>query len=177
MGIDGCNPNGPYFLPLSFVGLASAAAAKLMSHFFSYVESAGANIALAKQSLKGLILLASLFVFMPSFGKYIKFKGSIDHEFRIAEDHRAIGSVLNRLPSRPTLGVIAAGGIARTYDGHIFDLMGLNWTTMAHANRTHNSAAVKNHAAFSKEIFFEYQPDIVIPLLGCKYPILNTTTS
>ena len=105
-------------------------------------------------------------IFIPSISKYTKTGGRVDHEFRIAEEQRALGDLLNRLPSSPSLGVIAAGGIARTYHGHIFDLMGLNWTDMAHSNRTHNSGAAKNHAAFSREVFFDHYPDIVTPSLG-----------
>ena len=44
--------------------------------------------------------------------------------------------------------------------------MGLNWTSMAHSNRIHNFGAAKNHAAFSKEVFFDHYPDIVAPSLG-----------
>ena len=37
---------------------------------------------------------------------------------------------------------------------------------MAHSNRIHNFGAAKNHAAFSKEVFFDHYPDIVAPSLG-----------
>ena len=84
----------------------------------------------------------------------------------IAENGRKLGTILNQLPISPSLGVIVAGGIARSYDGHIYDLMGLNWVSMAHANRSHNAGVLKNHAAFNREVFFDHLPDIVVPELG-----------
>jgi len=113
-----------------------------------------------------LIIAIGMFVTIPSIGKYMHDGGKIDHEFRIAENGRELGALLNQLPSRPSVGVITAGGFAYTYDGHVYDLMGLNWTIMAHANPMHNINAPKNHAAFSKDVFYKHLPDIVTPRLG-----------
>ena len=144
--------------------LASVSVAKILYRLD--FQAASINSIFGKQLLMGCVIIGALITFVPSISKYAKTGGRIDHEFRIAEEQRALGTLLNNLPSKPSLGVIAAGGIARTYDGHIFDLMGLNWTSMAHSNRIHNFGAAKNHAAFSKEVFFDHYPDIVAPSLG-----------
>jgi len=57
------------------------------------------------------------------------------------------------------MGVIAAGGIALTYDGELRDLMGLNWVEMAHANPI--KVGFRNHASFDPDTFWKYPPDIV----------------
>tara|TARA_A100001015_G_scaffold198980_1_gene222122 strand:- start:248 stop:1348 length:1101 start_codon:yes stop_codon:yes gene_type:complete len=149
--------------------LASVSVAKIFYHL-DFKEASMNNI-FGKQILIGCITFGALIIFVPSVSKYAKTGGRIDHEFRIAEEQRALGNLLNQLPSSPSLGVIAAGGISRTYDGHIFDLMGLNWTSMAHSNRIHNFDAAKNHAAFSKEVFFDHYPDIIAPSFGACAPI------
>jgi arabinofuranosyltransferase len=117
-----------------------------------------------------MIFVACTFT-LPSIAMYYKSGGGISHEFRIAENDRKLGEILNQLPELPSIGVISAGGISRTYKGHIYDMMGLNWIEMAHANRKHNKSAHKNHAAFNKEVFFNNMPKIVSPSLGeCKKP-------
>jgi hypothetical protein len=83
-------------------------------------------------------------------------------EFRIAEEGRRIGATLNTLSWVPTIGVFIGGGIARTYHGHIYDLMGLNWPRMAHAVGD-LSGTVRNHGGFDPTVFFEVTPDIVGP--------------
>ena len=103
---------------------------------------------------------------LPNVVMYLHDGGGISHEFRIAESDRKLGKILNQLPGAPTLGVVSAGGISRTYEGHIYDMMGLNWVEMAHANRKHNTQALKNHEAFSKEVFFGKMPAIVTPSFG-----------
>jgi arabinofuranosyltransferase len=52
----------------------------------------------------------------------------------------------------PAVGVVAAGGFARTYPGMIVDLMGLNTLSIAH----HRGArrGFDGHTAFEKEAFF-----------------------
>lgn len=85
-------------------------------------------------------------------------------EFRVAESGRRMGNILNTFPGNPTLGVIAAGGIRMTYKGVIYDLMGLNWAGMAHAE--HNAdGRLKGHSSFNRALFFEVSPDIFYPSL------------
>lgn len=117
-----------------------------------------------------IIIFVTVVLVIPSLYSYSEDKGNIDHEFRISEEGQLLGALLNELPNSPSIGVIAAGGISRTYKGHIYDLMGLNWIEMAHSNRLHNSEAPKNHAAFNKSVFYKYKPDIVVPLIDvCEY--------
>lgn len=88
----------------------------------------------------------------------------IDHEFRIAENGIHNGHTLYALVADsdvvPTLGVITAGGVARTYSGKIIDLMGLNNSTIAHYPGERRGT--KNHAAFETDAFFLVEPDILL---------------
>jgi hypothetical protein len=89
----------------------------------------------------------------------------IGHEFRIAERGIAKGKKLKALFTQegqafPAIGVITAGGIARTYPGPIVDLMGLNNNFVAHFKG--DRKGIKNHAAFEKDVFFHVQPDILL---------------
>jgi len=63
----------------------------------------------------------------------------------------------------PSLGVITAGGVKMTYRGTVLDLMGLNHVAMAHERGERRGK--KNHAAFSKPVFYEMSPEIVVPRL------------
>lgn len=91
--------------------------------------------------------------------------GRLDHEFRIAESGRALGERLNRLSPDTSIAVISAGGPAMTYkQGPIYDLMGLNWTTMAHAE-DNTPAAVANFGNFVEPVFWQTRPDVVVPRL------------
>ena len=58
------------------------------------------------------------------------------HEFEIAARGVRTGLLLNEVfsatPQLPNLGIITAGGIARTWDGPLTDLMGLNDIVVAH---------------------------------------------
>ncbi len=90
--------------------------------------------------------------------------GNIRHEFRIAKEGRANGAALTRMfedpAARPTVAVITAGGNKFSYDGPVYDLMGLNSTEMAHAPG--DAANFKNHTGFSRDVFYRWQPDILI---------------
>ncbi len=83
-------------------------------------------------------------------------------EYRIAEGGREVGRRLNDLPGQPGVAIFVAGGVAMTYDGPIYDLMGLNWVEMAHTERNHRGRYT-NHGGFSKEVFYRTLPDIVTP--------------
>lgn len=91
----------------------------------------------------------------------------LHQEFALAAEGRDWGTALNRiLPAdggRPRVGAIAVGGIQYTYDGEIFDLMGLNNVAMAHSPG--DRKGIKNHAAFSKEVFYQQKPELVIPVV------------
>jgi len=87
----------------------------------------------------------------------------LDYDFYITTEGRKTGENFNKLFTNkfPSAGVVTAGSFALTYNGNTIDLMGLNNTEMAHSSGNRNG--VKNHAAFSKVIFYKLKPDIVLP--------------
>ncbi len=88
----------------------------------------------------------------------------VRHEFQIARDGRQTGTDLAAMfadrEELPSVGVIMAGGLKYAYPGRVMDLMGLNSTEMAHSEGPRTG--FKNHAAFNQEIFFEWEPDLVV---------------
>jgi hypothetical protein len=95
----------------------------------------------------------------------MRWRSPLDLEFRIAEDGREQGSVLGALfasiePPLPSIGVITAGGIARTYPGPIVDVMGLNNSLIGHFDG--DRVGTKNNAAFERDAFFQVEPDILL---------------
>ncbi|HET60512.1 MAG TPA: hypothetical protein ENN32_09120 [Chloroflexi bacterium] len=86
----------------------------------------------------------------------------IRYELVLAEQGQQLGSDLNAIfpVDRPSVGVIAAGGVAFTYDGIVIDVMGLNNLEVAHTPG--NRHGYKNHAAFSPDVFFRQQPDLLL---------------
>jgi hypothetical protein len=91
-------------------------------------------------------------------------------EFQIAEDGRRLGAALNRLfpEAPPRVAVTASGGVQYTYQGPVFDLLGLNHVRMGHsAGERHGH---RSHAAFDKTVFWSDAPPIVLPVL-CPGPI------
>ncbi len=88
----------------------------------------------------------------------------VQYEFRLAVRARAIGENLNRTFAEtglPSVGVVVAGGVGFTYEGEVVDLMGLNLVEMAH--EPGDRVGIKNHAAFSHDVFWRLQPDIMLP--------------
>jgi arabinofuranosyltransferase len=85
-------------------------------------------------------------------------------EFRLAKEGRSIGQSLNRVFADwyPEVGAIAVGGIQYTYKGNVNDLMGLSNVEIAH--HPGERKGIKNHAAFSKEVFFRQKPAVMIPI-------------
>lgn len=94
----------------------------------------------------------------------IQGRSPITKEFEIAEDGRITGERLNNifeeLEFKPTVGTITAGGIARTYAGTIYDLMGLNNSEMAHGSI--DREGFRNHAIFDKAIFLSWTVDLIL---------------
>lgn len=109
--------------------------------------------------LSGVFLLCLL---LQTFG-FLKDKGGYAHEFWIAEHGRYVGNMLNEFPGQASLGVVAAGGIRMGYHGYIYDVLGLNWKQMAHAESDDKIYKRKNHGAFNKSVFFQAAPDIFFP--------------
>lgn len=87
----------------------------------------------------------------------------IRHEFSIVETGRNNGTILSSMfrnhSDKPVLGVISAGGISRTYQGIIVDLMGMNNTKIAHYPG--NRFGITNLAAFEPELFRELDVDLM----------------
>jgi len=87
---------------------------------------------------------------------------SIQHEFYAPFLSRQTCGELNALfdlTPKPSIGRITAGGNAFYYEGATVDLMGLNSTLMAHADRW--KIGIKNHASFNKDAFYKLRPDLV----------------
>jgi arabinofuranosyltransferase len=85
-------------------------------------------------------------------------------EFTVAANGRDNGQRLGQMfaGNLPTIGVAAAGGIALTYPGTVYDLMGLNDTRMAHADPV--KSGPKGHESFNKQVFYALSPDILMPV-------------
>ena len=91
---------------------------------------------------------------------------ALGREYRLAERGRRLGAVLNAaLPAepRPRVAAIAVGGLGFGYEGRVVDLMGLNWTAMAHAPG--DRKGTRNHAAFDPAVFWREMPEIITPNL------------
>ena len=90
-------------------------------------------------------------------------------EFAAAREGQRAGAILERTAARyapsTTVGVIAAGGVAWAYPGRVVDLLGLNWTKMAHAPGTRENAR-HGHAAFQADVFWSDPPDILVLDMG-----------
>jgi len=113
-----------------------------------------------------LILLLPVIYLMnvPKYfvGEHIPYKASLLSDFSFPYTYRQVSVKLNNFfdfSPRPSIGRIWAGAYAFGYDGATVDLMGLNSTIMAHANRI--KVGLKNHASFDKNAFYKLQPDFV----------------
>ncbi len=76
------------------------------------------------------------------------------------EQGRCLNEIFESQNRKPVVGVIAAGGIARTYAGPIVDVLGLNNLEIAHFPGRREG--VKNHAAFEPEAFDKTNTDILL---------------
>ncbi len=121
------------------------------------------------------IVLLGLFMvsFMPLKPKLLqiipdsRFESPMKHEFNIAQNGRNIGNGMNAFFEQnkyyPSLGVTGAGGIGFTYRGYINDVLGLNNTKMAHADKKlSGDFKLRNHASFNKEVFYAQAPELFI---------------
>lgn len=89
--------------------------------------------------------------------------GGLGVQFDVAIRGREVGTMLDQVQvngSRPSLGVIYAGGIAVTYHGPVIDLLGLNNVAMGHSAGERKGK--KNHAAFNRDVFMSLRPDLII---------------
>ncbi|MCK0097119.1 hypothetical protein MWU60_16200 [Yoonia sp. F2084L] len=91
---------------------------------------------------------------------FVRYAGGLQDEFRIAERNIRIGHLLNDVGSQYTVATIPAGGIRLSYDGKIYDVLGLNWIEMAHAEAELRTDVPKNHGSFVRAVFYQAMPDI-----------------
>lgn len=113
-------------------------------------------------------LLSSVFIAVPCVN-YLKGGGGSRIQFRIAEDQKVLAQRLSGIfNGELNVGVIPAGGFRMGYTGTVYDVLGLNWTTMAHAERATNANVLKNHGGFVSEVFLATQPELFMPAhRGC----------
>jgi arabinofuranosyltransferase len=154
--------NGQRFLqpiwPVAAVGLALAIAAVVDVP----CRLARPVVRRSSMLLVGFVVVATQNALFAQESWYDSSTRSIYMEFRIAEAGRQLGSRLEALAARHggfSVGVTAAGGIAFTFRGPIYDLLGLNWVEMAHAQK--NKVGIRNHASFDAEVFFRALPDVM----------------
>lgn len=123
--------------------------------------------ALISSGLLVLVIGGFVLKFAPHEDTWFALKDEqpILHEFGIAKNTMTDGEALQRTFAAggrlPSLGVLTAGGIKRTYSGQVIDLMGLNEPAMGHSPGDRHGT--KNHAAFSDQVFWQLKPDIVLP--------------
>jgi arabinofuranosyltransferase len=109
-----------------------------------------------------LVLLLGL-VALVGIGDFVRlFQGSrLRLEFQLADEGRRMGKDLTREIGalRAKVGVSGAGGIAYGYEGRVVDLLGLNYTPMAHHGGERKGR--HGHAAFSADVFWSAPPEVV----------------
>jgi hypothetical protein len=123
------------------------------------------------ERLRPVKALGILLVVVPFLATTISWRGvggnPLTYDIAVASCGRSLGETLNdwfRGQELPSVGIIAAGGIKVTYQGTVIDLVGLNSSQMAHFPGRRDG--IKNHAAFSKEVFFLQAPDLLMPNLS-----------
>ncbi len=102
------------------------------------------------------VLVISLFGYENS-------KHSMAGEFHVSNNGRDFGDKLNSVTAREgpaSVGVISAGGLPLVFKGQVYDLEGLNWVAMAHADPV--KKGVKDHASFDAATFYKAYPDLVV---------------
>lgn len=118
---------------------------------------------MTKTALTASILALTLFLSKSNIFDFTKNVYPPFGEFELAKDGRAAADKFNDsfsdLPVYPSIGTMASGGAGYQYKGITIDLMGLNNTTMAHANTI--KTGFRNHASFDKGAFWKLRPDIM----------------
>ena len=119
-------------------------------------------------SRKKIFLSILILSFLPLKSLYVLFvnnKYSIAIEFDIANENRKLGNNLNSFfdyQKKPSVGVIAAGGFAYTYNGYVNDVLGLNNIEVAHTINDRPKDILKGHRAFNKTVFLKQKPDLFL---------------
>jgi arabinofuranosyltransferase len=108
------------------------------------------------------VVVATLVASYSSFATTSK---PLKEDFSLAVDGRRIGNLLNELDDqRADVGVLPAGGIAVTYHGRVVDLLGLNWSEMAHASG--RRVGMVGHSSFNMDVFWKHPPELMLPDLA-----------
>ena len=120
------------------------------------------------------ILFFSKFTMFDLMKKRDSVNFNILADFFIAQNGRKLAEKMNETFDGvyPSLGALATGSIGYSYKGRTIDLLGLNNTTMAHANSIKDG--YRNHASFAKEGFWELQPDMLGTFMGADI-VVDTT--
>ncbi|MGJ3241835.1 MAG: hypothetical protein ACFE0O_02590 [Opitutales bacterium] len=150
-------PLGRFLLPVWFLGFIPVQQT-LLRWFGPFGKPAPLRFG-------GLWLVVALVWLLPApnWIGVVRGNNPLGHEFGIARYGLVRGEILKTVfPfQRPDIGVITAGGIARTYDGEVVDLLGLNDTRFSLATR--GQSGIRGHRAFSREVFFNIRPDLILP--------------
>lgn len=116
----------------------------------------------AGMTMTGLVKLSVIAaagaVVLVSAMQYYQSRFMIVREYTLVTRGTGFGDYLNKVEPKPTIGTGPAGGIALAYDGEILDLLGLNWTEMAHANPV--KIGMRNHASFDLGVFWKHKPEV-----------------
>ena len=120
--------------------------------------------------MPGVCLVLGVLAFCPLAPNWVAFRYErcVRGEFEVAARGYADGAALSLLfregGAFPRLGVIAAGGIALSYEGPVVDLVGLNNVEVAHNHGERKGK--KNHAAFEPDQFHSLAIDVVVAELN-----------
>jgi len=136
----------------------------VISTFLPYVKFDGTKLGKAILCLEMMFFLGASWSLSSSWLYALGFESKIKYEFTLAkegmEDGHVFSDLFHGMTPKPVIGVICAGGIARTYDGKIEDLMGLNNLMVAHSQGERKG--VKNHAAFEVYLFEKINVDVMV---------------
>lgn len=130
--------------------------------------------------IKFFILTTAILIIghLPTQARTLQRFGNFHYELWIPESGRETGTLLNQMFSDndhpPTIGVITAGGIALTYQGEVFDLLGLNETSIAHDGGQRKG--LTNHASLNPELVLEKSPEVLMPIIT-NFQLLNQVGS
>lgn len=151
--------------PLFCLLLAFAAVRFISSPRRQRAQTAAAGGWRVPVALVCVVALLSLSSYRDSWLNFARHGSPLTDEFMIGVRGERMGDVLDEVfadgrGARPIIGVVAAGGIARTYRGPIVDLMGLNNAYIAHFPG--ERVGIKDHAAFEKAAFFNMPVDMLL---------------
>lgn len=133
----------------------------LFSNQYQFIN----KVIYSKKNTLLILLVISIIPFKNLYMLFLNNKHSIVVEFNIAQHDRAFGNQLNsffHFKNKPSIAVIAAGGIAYTYDGYVNDVLGLNNIEVAHTLGDRPKNILKGHRAFNKFIFLKQHPDLFL---------------